>query len=172
MRIVLKQWLTDSDSCDKVYNVAKRFQQITSQAAVAQSVERRIGSAEVTGPIPVSSFFCCLKRSAAPRQLISNISFPFYCAWRRFFISSDFLWQNRLNAGLAQGCFISADAGRCADTEMSILTSTAFPWLFWQLMAGLWWVFEPLASFRQRTATFHSYLFSNLRSDSAYSLIQ
>ena len=25
------------------------------QAAVAQSVERRIGSAEVTGPIPVSS---------------------------------------------------------------------------------------------------------------------
>ena len=25
-------------------------------AAVAQSVERRIGSAEVTGPIPVSSF--------------------------------------------------------------------------------------------------------------------
>ena len=61
MRIVLKQWLTDSDSCDKVYNVAKRFQQITSQAAVAQSVERRIGSAEVTGPIPVSSFFCCLK---------------------------------------------------------------------------------------------------------------
>ena len=28
----------------------------TEQAAVAQSVERRIGSAEVTGPIPVSSF--------------------------------------------------------------------------------------------------------------------
>ena len=27
-----------------------------SNAAVAQSVERRIGSAEVTGPIPVSSF--------------------------------------------------------------------------------------------------------------------
>ena len=26
------------------------------KAAVAQSVERRIGSAEVTGPIPVSSF--------------------------------------------------------------------------------------------------------------------
>ena len=26
-------------------------------AAVAQSVVRRIGSAEVTGPIPVSSFF-------------------------------------------------------------------------------------------------------------------
>ena len=27
-----------------------------TDAAVAQSVERRIGSAEVTGPIPVSSF--------------------------------------------------------------------------------------------------------------------
>ncbi len=27
-----------------------------TNAAVAQSVERRIGSAEVTGPIPVSSF--------------------------------------------------------------------------------------------------------------------
>ena len=30
---------------------------ILGVAAVAQSVERRIGSAEVTGPIPVSSFF-------------------------------------------------------------------------------------------------------------------
>ena len=30
-------------------------------AAVAQSVERRIGSAEVTGPIPVSSFFYAQK---------------------------------------------------------------------------------------------------------------
>ncbi len=30
-------------------------------AAVAQSVERRIGSAEVTGPIPVSSSFLCQK---------------------------------------------------------------------------------------------------------------
>ena len=30
-------------------------------AAVAQSVERRIGSAEVTGPIPVSSFLKPLK---------------------------------------------------------------------------------------------------------------
>ena len=30
-------------------------------AAVAQSVERRIGSAEVTGPIPVRSFFCAQK---------------------------------------------------------------------------------------------------------------
>lgn len=32
------------------------MQNESSQAAVAQSVERRIGSAEVTGPIPVSSF--------------------------------------------------------------------------------------------------------------------
>ena len=32
-------------------------------AAVAQSVERRIGSAEVTGPIPVSSFFRSLDYS-------------------------------------------------------------------------------------------------------------
>ena len=30
---------------------------------MAQSVERRIGSAEVTGPIPVSSFFYCPKKS-------------------------------------------------------------------------------------------------------------
>ena len=29
---------------------------------MAQTVERRIGSAEVTGSIPVSSFFCCEKR--------------------------------------------------------------------------------------------------------------
>ena len=44
----------------------------THDAAVAQSVERRIGSAEVTGPIPVSSsyeslevsisrLFCCVE---------------------------------------------------------------------------------------------------------------
>ena len=32
------------------------------QAAVAQSVERRIGSAEVTGPIPVSSFIFLRKK--------------------------------------------------------------------------------------------------------------
>ncbi len=72
MRIVLKQWLTDSDSCDKVYNVAKRFQQITSQAAVAQSVERRIGSAEVTGPIPVSSFFLLSKMICCPLAAYSK----------------------------------------------------------------------------------------------------
>ena len=33
-------------------------------AAVAQSVVRRIGSAEVTGPIPVSSFVNCLRLRA------------------------------------------------------------------------------------------------------------
>ena len=32
-------------------------------AAVAQSVERRIGSAEVTGPIPVSSFLVKKRRT-------------------------------------------------------------------------------------------------------------
>ena len=30
---------------------------------MAQSVERRIGSAEVTGSIPVSSFYLCHKQS-------------------------------------------------------------------------------------------------------------
>ena len=34
-------------------------------AAVAQSVERRIGSAEVTGPIPVSSFSSISEESEA-----------------------------------------------------------------------------------------------------------
>ena len=32
-------------------------------AAVAQSVERRLGKAEVTGSIPVSSFFCVQKQT-------------------------------------------------------------------------------------------------------------
>ena len=41
---------------------------------MAQSVERRIGSAEVTGPIPVSSFFLfietpCRYSSSVERQL-------------------------------------------------------------------------------------------------------
>ena len=35
--------------------VSRSLQQNIVYAAVAQSVERRIGSAEVTGPIPVSS---------------------------------------------------------------------------------------------------------------------
>ena len=38
---------------DNIYKVRESDQM--KQAAVAQSVERRIGSAEVTGPIPVSS---------------------------------------------------------------------------------------------------------------------
>lgn len=43
-------------------------------AAVAQSVERRIGSAEVTGPIPVSSSF-------EKRGNLENTRFPlFLCA--------------------------------------------------------------------------------------------
>ncbi len=38
--------------CNSVIEKDKSF---STYAAVAQSVERRIGSAEVTGPIPVSS---------------------------------------------------------------------------------------------------------------------
>ena len=45
--------LTPNKGCDIII---KSRAQATRQAAVAQSVERRIGSAEVTGPIPVSSF--------------------------------------------------------------------------------------------------------------------
>ena len=41
-------------------------------AAVAQSVERRIGSAEVTGPIPVSSSF-------EKRGNLENSRFPLFC---------------------------------------------------------------------------------------------
>lgn len=37
--------------------IYSRLPEWRQNAAVAQSVERRIGSAEVTGPIPVSSFF-------------------------------------------------------------------------------------------------------------------
>ena len=37
------------------------------QAAIAQSVVRNIGSVEVTGSIPVSSFFCC------PNSILSLI---------------------------------------------------------------------------------------------------
>ena len=36
--------------------IKSRAKATDRQAAVAQAVERRIGSAEVTGPIPVSSF--------------------------------------------------------------------------------------------------------------------
>ena len=45
--------LTPGRACD---NIIKSRAEATRQAAVAQSVERRIGSAEVTGPIPVSSW--------------------------------------------------------------------------------------------------------------------
>lgn len=41
-------------------------------AAVAQSVVRRIGSAEVTGPIPVSSSF-------EKRGNLENTRFPLFC---------------------------------------------------------------------------------------------
>ena len=44
--------LTNANSFDRIAFVVERASQ---PAAVAQSVERRIGSAEVTGPIPVSS---------------------------------------------------------------------------------------------------------------------
>ena len=49
----LKILLTYVGRCD---NIIKSRATRIRQAAVAQAVERRIGSAEVTGPIPVSSF--------------------------------------------------------------------------------------------------------------------
>ena len=48
---MLKIWLTNHRGFDTITFVGYD----TNDAAVAQSVERRIGSAEVTGPIPVSS---------------------------------------------------------------------------------------------------------------------
>ena len=53
----LKILLTYVGRCD---NIIKSRATRTRQAAVAQAVERRIGSAEVTGPIPVSSFLKAL----------------------------------------------------------------------------------------------------------------
>ena len=50
-----KMLLTNLITHDNIYKVRESDQM--KQAAVAQSVERRIGSAEVTGPIPVSSWF-------------------------------------------------------------------------------------------------------------------
>ena len=47
--------LTKQKSHDTI-NKVHRTISVCECAAVAQSVERRIGSAEVTGPIPVSSF--------------------------------------------------------------------------------------------------------------------
>ena len=49
----MKKMLTLNKGCDIIIKSRVRA---TGSAAVAQSVERRIGSAEVTGPIPVSSF--------------------------------------------------------------------------------------------------------------------
>ena len=49
---MLKIWLTNHRGFDTIIFVGYD----TNDAAVAQSVERRMGSAEVTGPIPVSSF--------------------------------------------------------------------------------------------------------------------
>ncbi len=49
--------LTNNQTHGILYKVRKTSGQTIEYAAVAQSVERRIGSAEVTGPIPVSSLF-------------------------------------------------------------------------------------------------------------------
>ena len=56
----LKILLTYVGRCD---NIIKSRATRTRQAAVAQAVERRIGSAEVTGPIPVSSFLVKKRRT-------------------------------------------------------------------------------------------------------------
>ena len=56
----LKILLTYVGCCD---NIIKSRATRTRQAAVAQAVERRIGSAEVTGPIPVSSFLVKKRRT-------------------------------------------------------------------------------------------------------------
>lgn len=53
LKNILKMLLTNLIPHDNIYKVRESDQM--KQAAVAQSVERRIGSAEVTGPIPVSS---------------------------------------------------------------------------------------------------------------------
>ncbi len=45
--------MTNGTTFDRIAFVIERH---LKHAAVAQAVERRIGSAEVTGPIPVSSF--------------------------------------------------------------------------------------------------------------------
>ena len=56
MKKVLEILLTKKDCHDNISKVRSGQADGTQNAAVAQSVERRIGSAEVTGPIPVSSF--------------------------------------------------------------------------------------------------------------------
>ena len=74
-------------------------------AAVAQSVERRIGSAEDTGPIPVSSsfekrgnldkykvstFFVCLKNVDSCRQLSASVIKPVKSARKSRFLLADY----------------------------------------------------------------------------------
>ena len=58
--IFLKKVLQNTKTYD-IISKSRETRVLTGQkkkvATVAQSVERRIGSAEVTGPIPVSSFF-------------------------------------------------------------------------------------------------------------------
>ena len=57
-----------------IINIFEIVKEKIKYATVAQSVERRIGSAEVTGPIPVSSSF-------EKRGNLENTRFPlFLCA--------------------------------------------------------------------------------------------
>lgn len=62
--IFLKKVLQNTKTYD-IISKSRETRVLTGQkkkvATVAQSVERRIGSAEVTGPIPVSSSFLCQK---------------------------------------------------------------------------------------------------------------
>ena len=55
MKKVFEILLTKKRWHDNISKVRSGRANETQNAAVAQSVERRIGSAEVTGPIPVSS---------------------------------------------------------------------------------------------------------------------
>ena len=77
-----------------------------TDAAVAQSVERRIGSAEVTGPIPVSSLwiawylpgffsFCAAlvytyETVNGAEEPVARVTCP-YCG-REFTTDMDFMW--------------------------------------------------------------------------------
>ena len=67
--------LTKQKSHDTI-NKVHRTISVSECAAVAQSVERRIGSAEVTGPIPVSS---SIKSAPEPWfYRVPAFSFPIY----------------------------------------------------------------------------------------------
>ena len=71
---ILKKMLTFEIIHDTISKV--RVRRTKQKAAVAQSVERRIGSAEVTGPIPVSS-------SEEYRRKHVNSRFTcFFCVFR------------------------------------------------------------------------------------------